>query len=183
MKDKIIEAVIEEFNEKGIKFTMDDISRRLGISKRTLYSYVNDKESLFVEAVDCVFAAIKVSEKEILENDLLDQIEKIRRILIVLPQKYKAIDFCQLYELKNKFPRIYAKIEKRLETDWEPTLQLLEAAMAEGRIKKVNLTVFRAIITGTIENLLGSSLLSDNHINYEDALDEMVDMILNGIMV
>jgi AcrR family transcriptional regulator len=43
LKDKIIDAVIEEFNEKGLKFTMDDIARHMGISKRTRYTVVQDK--------------------------------------------------------------------------------------------------------------------------------------------
>lgn len=183
LKEEIIDAVIEEFNEKGLKFTMDDISRRLGISKRTLYTYVEDKETLFIEMVDYVFSAIKESEKAILNDNSLDIIDKIKKILIVLPVKYKTLDYRQLYDLKSKFPRTYAKIENRLETDWEPTLQLLDQAMKEGRIRHISLPVFQAIISGTIENFLSRTLLIDNGITYEKALDEMLDIIINGLLV
>jgi AcrR family transcriptional regulator len=183
LKERMIDAVIEEFNDKGLKFTMDDIAKRLGISKRTLYTVVRDKEALFIEAVDCVFGAIKQSEREIAEDTSLDIVEKLKRILIVLPRKYKTIDFRRLYELKSRFPRIYAKIEDRLETEWEPTFQIMEQAMAEGRIRKVNLPVFQSIISGTIEYYLSRRVLIDSEITYEAALKQMLDILFDGIRI
>jgi AcrR family transcriptional regulator len=183
LKDRIIEAVIEEFNEKGLKFTMDDIAKRLGISKRTLYTVVQDKEALFIEAVDLVFGAIKESEHEILADASLDIIEKLKKILIVLPKKYQAIDYRQLYDLKSKFPRIYAKIEDRLETEWEPTFQIMEQAMNEGRIRRVSLPVFKAIISGTIEYYISRKTLIDSDIAYEEALKQMLDILFDGICI
>lgn len=183
LKDRIIDAVIEEFNIKGLKFTMDDIAKNLGISKRTLYTVVQDKEVLFIEAVDCVFGAIKECEQEIVEDTSIDVLEKLKRILIVLPQKYKAIDFRGLYDLKSKFPRIFAKIEDRLETDWEPTFLIMEEAITQGRIRNINLPVFQAMVSGTIEYYLSRRVLLDSKIAYEEALAEMVDIIINGIQV
>ena len=46
---RIYEATIEEFREKGFKFTMDDMARRLGVSKKTIYQVVRDKETLFFD--------------------------------------------------------------------------------------------------------------------------------------
>lgn len=181
LKDKIIDAVIEEFNEKSLKFTMDDIAKRLGISKRTLYSIVQDKEALFIEMMDTVFIAIKESEREIVANQSLDILEKLKKILIVVPERYKTIDFRQLYGLKSKFPRIYAKIEDRLETDWDATFKIMEQAMEEGKIRRISLPVFQAIFTGTIEYYLSRSVLIDSKIAYEDAINQMLDILINGI--
>lgn len=183
LKEKIIEAVIEEFNEKGLKFTMDDIAKRLGISKRTLYTVVDDKETLFLEAIDYVFGKIKESEKEILYDNTLDIIDKIKQILIVLPKKYQTIDFRQLYEVKNKYPRIYTKIEHRIENDWEPTLLLLDQAIKEGRIRNISLPVFQAMISGAVEQFISHSILINNEITYTNALSEMIDIMMNGIVI
>ncbi len=181
LKEKIIDAVIEEFNEKGLKFTMDDIAKHMGISKRTLYTVVQDKEALFLEAVDTVFAAIKQAEKEIVENDQLEILDKLKRILIVMPERYKAIDFRQLYGLKTKFPRIYAKIENRLETDWDATFRVMEQAMETGKLRRISLSVFQAMFTGTIEYYLSRSVLLDSEITYEDAMNEMLDILIHGV--
>ena len=37
LKERIMEATIDEFNEKGVKFTMDDLAKRLTMSKKTIY--------------------------------------------------------------------------------------------------------------------------------------------------
>lgn len=182
LKEKIIDAVIEEFNEKGLKFTMDDVAKHMGISKRTLYTVVQEKEALFIEAIDTVFAAIKQSEKEILEDNTLDIVDKLRRILIVMPERYKTIDFRKLIGLKDKFPRIYAKIEDRLETDWDATFLIMEQAMDEGRIRRVSKPVFQAMFTGTIEYYLSRSVLIDHRIDYEDAMNQMLDILIHGVM-
>jgi AcrR family transcriptional regulator len=182
LKEKIIDAVIEEFNEKGLKFTMDDIAKHMGISKRTLYTVVQDKEALFLEAVDTVFTAIKQSEKEIVEDTSLELLEKLKRILIVMPERYRTIDFRQLYGLKSKFPRIYAKIETRLETDWEATFLIMEQAMEAGKIRKISLPVFQAMFTGTIEYYLSRSVLLDSEITYVDAVNEMLDILIHGVI-
>ncbi len=182
LKEKIMDAVIEEFNDKGLKFTMDDIAKRLGISKRTLYTVVKDKEALFLEAVDTVFSAIKQGEREIAADDTMKLLEKLKRILIVMPERYRTIDFRQLYDLKNKFPRIYSKIENRLETDWDATFQIMEQAMEEGVIRKISLPVFQAMFTGTIEFYLSRSVLLDSGITYEDAVDKMLDILIHGVI-
>ena len=183
LKERVIDAVIDAFNEKGLKFTMDDIAKHMGISKRTLYTVVRDKEALFLEAVDTVFGDIKKGEKMILEDSTLDSLEKLKRILIYLPNRYQAIDFRQLYELKSKYPKIYAKIENRLETDWDATFRIMEQAMEEGKIRKINLQVFQAVFSGTIEYYLSRRVLIDGRLEYEDALQQTLDILMEGIQI
>ncbi len=49
VRDRIIQAAIESFSQTGYdKTKMDDISRRLGLSKGTLYLYFKSKEDLFL---------------------------------------------------------------------------------------------------------------------------------------
>ena len=159
---------------------MDDISKRLGISKRTLYTVVDDKETLFLEVVDYVFVAIKESERKIIEDETLDIMEKITRLIIVLPEKYRTVNFRKIYELKEKSPKVFSKIEHKLETDWEPTFELLEMAMEKGKIRRINLPVFQTMISGTIEHFLSKNTLAENGIPYHQAMEEMIDLILNG---
>jgi AcrR family transcriptional regulator len=47
IRNAILEGTIQVFNEKGLKFTMDDIASLLGMSKKTIYKVFRDKEELF----------------------------------------------------------------------------------------------------------------------------------------
>ena len=55
LKKKILDGTIEVFRKKGASFTMSDISKELGISKKTIYVQFDDKKSLLLELVDYFF--------------------------------------------------------------------------------------------------------------------------------
>ncbi|MGN0168834.1 MAG: TetR/AcrR family transcriptional regulator [Acetatifactor sp.] len=183
LKKTILEGTLEVFNQKGIKFTMDDIARTLNISKKTIYTVFDDKESLFIAMVDYLFDSIKESEEQVLKDESLDTLGKIRRILGVMPESYKTIDFRQLYLLREKYPAIYAKVEERLETGWENTIALLEQGMAEGVVRKVSIPIVKMMLEASLEQFFQRDILIRNDIGYFEALDEVVHVIVDGIAV
>lgn len=183
LKEMIMEATLDEFNEKSLKFTMDDIAKRLQISKKTIYTIFQDKENLFLETVDYYFADIKKEERKIYHREDMDITEKIKKILIVLPQRQKNIDWRQVYVMKEKFPRIYEKIEKRIETQWDLTIELLEKAIKMDRIKPISIPVFKIMVQSSIEGFIRNGELIESGISYEDALNEMVNILMDGIEI
>lgn len=105
LKENIMQGTLQAFNQKGLKFTMDDIAKILGISKKTIYQVFRDKEALFLETVDYLFDRIKDSEQKIVENPEMDTLQKIHTILGVMPECYQDVDFRQLYQLKENIRR------------------------------------------------------------------------------
>lgn len=181
LKDKIINANIELFSKKGLHFTMDDLSKSLGISKKTLYKVYDSKEEMFLDLADYFFMEIKKSEQEILNDNNLDTLTKLKKIMVVLPERYQNKGLNNLYILKDKFPNIYIKVSEYLSKDWDSTIYLLEKGMEEGVIRKVSIPVVKAMVEGAFNEFLGKSTLKENEISYETALDEMIEIIINGI--
>ncbi|WP_099469445.1 TetR/AcrR family transcriptional regulator [Konateibacter massiliensis] len=183
VRERILEATLEVFSKKGMKFTMDDIANCANMSKRTIYEVFEDKETLFYEMVDYGFDNIKESEQKVLEDDSLDTLGKIRAILGVLPESYKDIDFTQLYILKNKYPKIYQKVEERLESGWETTIALLNQGMEEGVIRTIRIPIFKTIFEASIEQFFQRDVLVHNQISYNAALKEVVDILVDGLVL
>lgn len=183
LRESILEGTIAVFNQKGLKFTMDDIARQLGMSKKTIYTVFADKESLFLDMVDYLFDSIKDSERQVVEDDSLSTLEKVRKILGVMPESYQNIDFRQLYPLKEKYPGTYAKVQERLETGWETTIALLEQGMAEGVIRRVEIPLVKLMLEAALEQFFQSDILVRNNISYQDALEQVVDILVDGIAV
>lgn len=181
LRERILEGTLEAFNRKGIKFTMDDIAGILGISKKTIYTVYSDKEDLFMAMVDYLFDSIKESEGEVLADDGLGTLEKIRKILGVMPESYKNVDFRQLYMLKGKYPTIYKKVEERLETGWESTIALLEKGMEEGVVRKVNIPLVKMMLEASLEQFFQRDILIRNHLSYTEALEQVVGILVDGI--
>ncbi len=181
LREKIINAAIDEFREKGLKFTMDDVTKRLSISKKTIYTVFKDKEEMLLAVADYCFTDIKKSEQELLQNPDLDIVEKIKRIMVVMPDRYQNIGLNNLYQLKDKYPGIYKKVETYLETDWDGTISLLEQGMNEGKIRPVSIPLVKAMVESTISHFFASDVLIHNGISYEQGLSEMIDIIMKGI--
>lgn len=181
VRQSIMDAVIEQFNEKGMKFTMDDVSKDLHISKKTIYKEFNDKDELFFATVDYGFAAIKEKEAEVLADDSLDIVEKLSRVIVCLPDNYRNIDFRRVYQLKDKYPLIYNRVAERIESDWDATEKLLRQAVEEGYIKDVPVEVIKLTIEGAIEKFLSTEELARTELSYEESLNTMIDIIINGI--
>ena len=177
----ILEGTIRAFNRKGLKFTMDDVAKELSMSKKTIYTIFRDKESLFFAMVDYLFDSIKESEQCVLNDESLDTLEKIRKVLGVIPEGYREIDFRQLYLLREKYPAIYQRVEERLETGWENTIALLEQGMREGVVRKVDIPIVKMMMEAAIEQFFQRDILLQNGISYMDALDEVVDILVDGI--
>ena len=181
IREQILEATILVFNKKGMKFTMDDIARELGMSKKTIYMVFADKQELVYDMVDYCFDSIKESEQKVMKNAGLSTLEKIQAILGVLPDGYKEIDFSQLYILRDKYPRIYTRVEERLESGWDATMELLQRGMNEGVVRKVDTALVKVMFKATLEQFFRRDVLVKNGITYSDALAQVVDIICNGI--
>lgn len=182
LKETILEGTIQAFNQKGLKFTMDDIAGQLGMSKKTIYTVFRDKEALFLAMVDYLFDRIKESENEILQNEKMTTLEKIRKILCVLPESYQKVDFGQLYLLRGKYPSTYAKVEERLETGWEGTIALIQQGMEEGVIRPVKIPIVKMMFEAALEQFFRRDILIQNKISYVDALQEVVDILVDGMV-
>lgn len=181
IKEKIINAVIEEFGNKGLKFTMDDIAKNLGMSKKTLYNVYANKEEMLLEMADSCFADIKRSEREIAEDPNMDIATKIEKIMVVLPDRYQNIGLSNLYQLQEKFPNIYGRIANYLATDWDVTIALLEEGMQQGVIRPISIPIVKTMVEGTIQKFFAEDVLVENGIGYEEALQEMISIIMRGI--
>lgn len=182
-KEEILKATLQVFNDKGLKFTMDDIAERMKISKKTLYKVFDDKETLFLAMVDYMFDTIKESERAVIENEDLSTVDKIHKVLGVLPEGYKDVDLRQLYLLKEKYPKIYKQVELRLETGWETTIELIEQGIAEGCIQPVRIPILKMMLEASVEQFFQRDILVQNKVSYQDALDEVVNILMEGIKV
>ncbi len=183
LKETILQGTIKVYSQKGLKFTMDDVAKALGMSKKTIYTVFRDKESLFLTMVDYMFDSIKQEEQAVVEDASLNTVEKIRKIMGVLPEGYKDLDFRQLYLLRDKYPQIYRQVERRLETGWETTISLMEQGMREGVIREVPIPIVKVMLEASLEQFFRRDVLLQNQISFQAALDAVVDILVNGISV
>lgn len=160
---------------------MDDLANRIRMSKRTLYQYITSKEDLVGEIIDTVFADMRKSHQAIANNPEVDIINRIKNVICAMPKNFPNINYKKVYEIKRYYPDLYKKIDVHLAVEWETTHQLFQAGIKNHQIQDVNVNLIRQLILGTFRSLLDDEFLLINDMTYEEALDQSVDMILNGL--
>lgn len=183
LRHEILEGTAVLFNRNGLKFTMDELATMIHRSKKTIYTVFPDKETLLCSMVDHVFDNIKTTEQKVLQNPELETVEKLRKLLGAMPEQYQTVDFRKLYVLKEKYPVVYDRVQERLESGWESTIALMKKGMKEGTIRRVSIPVFKTMFESTLEQFFQRDVLVENGITYSRALDEVVNILVDGIVI
>ena len=181
--DRIFYGGIEEFRVNGVKFTMDSLASRLGISKRTLYETVPSKQAVFELVIDRTFADVKEQQRKIFEDEGMTLVEKLKRLFMIVPSYSDILDFRRVDEIRFAYPNIYKRVHENINNDWDRTIALLEKGMEDGIIRRKNLVILKALLCEAFEKLLDGEFLIRNNITYEAAMKEIISVIFEGILL
>lgn len=170
-KDEIIAGALMLFMKYGIKsLTMDDVSRHLGISKKTLYQHVTDKKDLVRQGMKLMIQheknmlcdAIDTSETAIDEligvtKCVSSEIGEMHPSVIFDLQKYHPDAWKLMVEHKNGF------IQSMM-------LANIKRGIKEGVYRKnLNPEVITYIYMGMVDGMLSA----DNPFTKQMRLDEL----------
>lgn len=164
--------------EQGLKFTMDDLSERLMISKKTLYEMVRSKEELVTGMIERYFELLAVEQDAIHSDTSISTLETLKRLLCAMPsfpiRKY------HLRELRTTYPNAYAVLNEKLSRGWERTFSVIDKAKAEGVVGEIDNELFSCIFAAAIERFLEENDIESEH-SFQEKLEQLVGMLLFGI--
>lgn len=131
--ENIIKTVSELYKKYGIRsVTMEDVARQMGISKKTLYQYVPDKNSLVEKVVFAELELLRSRVRKIEAKDLnaiehsLEVNKLINRIIL---QHNPSLE----YDLKKYYAAIHrAVIAQRRQTMYNSIVENMEKGKREG---------------------------------------------------
>lgn len=130
---KILGASVELFRQYGFKtITMDDIARRSGISKKTLYQHFVNKNEVVSESVGWYKCKITdMCQATMQESD--NAVEGMVRIMGMFDQIHRQINPMAMLELERYYPEGYKKFKDMLlEQDVKAIHQNLLQGIDEG---------------------------------------------------
>lgn len=181
MKSRIINGFIEESKINGVKFTMDDLAGRLGISKRTLYENFPSKVNVLDSIIDMTLKEFDEQTRIIIEDSKLTLIEKIRKTIVVIPKYNEFYDIHILEQLKRFYPEQWKRVNREL-YQWDGLQFLLEEGIKTGVIKDRNIDLLIKIIIEATNVTLDREFFLTHSISVTEAFDTIVDMLLMGIV-
>jgi len=157
-KKQIIEKSAQLFKSSGIRTnTMDDIASAVGISKKTLYQWVSDKNELITEVINQEYTETQSTlEKICLES--ANSIDELIRINAFIINFLKSINPVAISDIKKLYQNIYIDSKSRFKDIFS---QSIKRSISEG--KKSN--VFRKDIN--------EELITELHTDRIDKLQEV----------
>lgn len=105
----ILEGAFKMFLKYGIRsVSMDDLSKELGISKKTLYQYVSSKEDL-IDKLLITERLIQLKETRLIEKRELNAIETLLEVSRILSSKLALLNSKMAYDLLKFYPEIFRR--------------------------------------------------------------------------
>lgn len=153
--NRIIESALNLFMREGVKtVNMDDISSFMGISKKTLYQYVNNKADLVEKAFRLYQSRIlgMISNIQEKNENAIDELFKIDEKLCLM--------------LKNRSPRLINNLKKYYPNVWE----ILDEIKKTHLFTCITENMDRGKEQGLYRNEVNSNIIAKLMMNTVDAL-------------
>ncbi len=181
--ENIVEKVSNLYQKYGIKsVTMDDVSRELGISKKTLYAYVANKEELVEK-----FIEYKTDQKrcnvEWIQEQELNAIEELLAVNEHVVEMLKNFNPSTEYDLKKYYPELYKNLRKhRMDSMYKAVLSNIEKGKKEGYYRtELNGEIIAKIYVSRIENSFESEMFTLEELTSAKFINEMMIYHIRGI--
>jgi AcrR family transcriptional regulator len=171
------------FRKYGIKsITMDDISREVGISKKTLYQFVSEKTDLVNMVLDSEMERTKECFESVrsVGKNAIDELFEVNRFMIEMMKRYSpSFD----YDLKKYYPEVYHKVTmNRRKGMYESVLANLKRGKKEGLYRaELKEEIITKLQISRLENLHGDAMFTVEDYSTENIFKELFVYHLRGI--
>lgn len=180
MEQKVIDAALEEMRIHAMKFTMEDLTRRLHISKTSLYKIVPSKDALIRSIVDCKVGEFRKHKAEILGGDETAD-EKLLRLMHLYTDAFGIMGSHIASDLQSFYPGIWEEWQSFQRETIRTVMDLIRDGIAAGVYRPVNLPVNEACLTAAVAAVSAPEFLRRNDIPYRDAVEAVGDLFLYGL--
>jgi AcrR family transcriptional regulator len=183
-KEKILTKTEELFMRYGIKsITMDEVARHCNISKKTIYQYFPDKDSLVKEIME-----VHMKEDICLINALTQQncsaLEEVLKISEFMKKDIAEIHPSVLFDLKKYHSAAYEVFEKHRDTHFmETVVKNLERGLKEGVYRQeIDVRVFARLRVIEIEAMFNLQLFKEVDIDLSLVQLHFIDHFVRGLV-
>jgi len=182
LRGRIAESALNQILKHGLrKFTIDDITTDLGISKKTIYKNFASKSQI----IECVLDTY-VTEELAMQEKVMASTQSFRERFeaLILPAEQQSIPTQVLAELQQFYPELWERCAEAVHITRNKILQIYAEGMRNGEIRSdVHPAVIDLVVKNAIDGVLDYRFLSENDISMVQALNSVKSMVLYGIML
>ncbi len=180
---KILEGAKELFFMHGIKrVTVDDICRQIGMSKKTLYLYFENKEKL----IECLLEKNLNENKKEFEHIFKKSNNSVQEIILLmehLAEMFSKINPYVFYDLQKYHPVVWKQFKEFKETFlFQIIVKNLEKGIQEGLYRhKINIEILARLRIEETQMALNPLTFPKEKYKISEIQIELLDHFLHGI--
>jgi len=183
-KQKILESALKLFMKYGVKsVSMDDIASKLGLSKKTIYNFIENKKDLIFQVMS---AFIKADEAEIqkLRKDSVDAVDEMIIIAKHVLQFLREMKPSLTYDLQKYHPQTWALIEKQHFSFIKQVIrENVDRGIKEGLYREaLSPILISEMYVGLARNMTNGEVEAFTKINLADLYIEQLYYHINGVV-
>jgi AcrR family transcriptional regulator len=179
----IIEGAYKIFTEHGMRnVSMDDVSRMLGISKKTLYQYVENKVDLVKKIGIYIRETIKNRMEELEKMDL-NAIDVLLEMSKIAGTRHLRINPVIAFELRKFYPQAYEEyISNKRDLIIENVKKNIDQGIKEGLYRQdLNKEIIAHLYFKKIEDFHNPELTDLQNFSYDNVFEVMFENHIRGI--
>ena len=175
--------VFELYNKYGIKsVTMDDVSRELGISKKTLYECISDKSELVKHVMQMMFTlhAEKLAQISKSGFNAMEELLEVNRLMTTM---VNDLNQTLLYDLRKYYPELYHDMMSEQFGNMQVAVrQNLIKGQEQGLYRKdMNVDIISKLHMIRMDYHLSHDALMPGNLESDDMMREIFIYHLHGI--
>ncbi len=179
-REKILVAARKLFSSRGFRSTtVDDIARRAGISKRTVYETFSSKEEIARVVVDEALLIFENDMRSIIHSGL-DPLEKLRQLsrFYAAPQ----LNSTALIHLQRELPELWDRAEKVEHQILQEMHQVIDEGKQQGVFSaRISTDIVIGALTGALRTTMAQDFLANSSHSVEEVSDSLFELITLGI--
>ena len=161
---------------------MDDVAKELGISKKTLYHFVKDKNDLVEKVIGLEFSnrARAMNKIRKMQVNAIEELFEVNRFINTM---LKRVNPSMEYDLMKYFPDLYEKISaERKKRMFQSMMENIKRGKKEGLYRKeINEKIISNLYATRFEHAFHDDIQTISDFTSEDFISEVFIYHIRGL--
>lgn len=184
IKNKIIEQAEQLFQQYGFRsVTMDDIAKSLGLSKKTLYQYFEDKDDIVVKATQYHLDRDFREFQEMALN-ATNAMEEIVSISVCMRRNLHKANPSVLFDLQKYYPKAWGLfLEYKDKVFKQSIISTLRRGQDEGHFRAdINCEVLAILRMEQIQMSFDPKVFPPDKYDFKEVQNQFIDHFIQGLL-
>ncbi|GAB5466737.1 MAG: TetR/AcrR family transcriptional regulator [Candidatus Kapaibacteriales bacterium] len=178
----------ERFLKSGYaNVNMDELSRDLGISKKTLYEYYDSKKALFNDCAKSImtehFEKVNEMQARMTRDGEFHVLDEMQNMWDLMSKQFKVFGSGFIDDVRRYSPESYKLCTANDETKSDSFKTMFKLGKEQGFIREnMNKNIFYLMFNSSLQSIMQTEVLAELSLNSKQALKMIFEILFQGVL-